>query len=385
MKKTSIITAAVLAASFGLVGCGGGSSSDPSAVTTLSGKAIDPELVGATVCFDINDNGTCESNEPKKMTDMNGAYEMTVSLDDIKSGATLLVEGGYDRVTKMPFVGTMTAMIDEANLRAQMITPLTTLVYERAMAAKLSMEEAQAEVAALLGLTSAELQENMVTLANGGEEKALQVALTLQKSAEFAAVEGKESREFYKDMAQEMGSENASRMENVIEDSKSELTTLITASAEKNLSGMEALRVQSLAEAMEEFDTFVNVESYTMGVAKMQEKIADMTETQLAGYLTDITALIDEIEVSVNEVNLLAAEQMLRSSDISEDLISEVAPILAAMDGFDINTGFGMAVDMMEEVEVKVELLNSITEAQYNEMIVKLKAMETTFEMPVQQ
>jgi hypothetical protein len=51
-----------------LVACGGGGRArrrrPPSTDVSITGKAVDGALQGATACYDLNDNGACDSGEP---------------------------------------------------------------------------------------------------------------------------------------------------------------------------------------------------------------------------------------------------------------------------------------------------------------------------------
>lgn len=385
MKKTSIIAVTALVAGFGLVGCGGGGSASGSTETTVQGTAVDPELVGATVCLDINNNGECETTEPSVKTDMNGTYSMTVSQDDMIAGATLLVQGGYDRVTKMPFTGTMTAMIDEANLAAQqMITPLTTLVYETAMAADMNMTAAQERVASVLGLTVEELQANMLELEDQG---ALQAAMALQQAAELAT-DTNDTRAFYRAIAEEMSVPEI----DLLEVGGSTLGTLIATIADQNLSGVEQLRVQYFAEAMDVMNVISDSELYAMSVERMQEMIADMNISGITGELeTDyelVSNFVDAIMVlSPDDVEVYVTEHLLEAAGVAQELIDPVTEVIIANAEITVDTAFGMMSEIMvqNETEIKTKLVDTLdyseAEAQtkYDEMVLKLETMEAAF------
>lgn len=121
-----------------LAACGGGSQTPvtvPAAATaTISGKAVDGPLQGATACYDINDNGNCDAAEPSfGPTDAEGAFRITVPL----------TEAGRHRVVVMVPASaidkdTGTAVGSAFTLRAPasgngadhsvFVSPLTTLV-----------------------------------------------------------------------------------------------------------------------------------------------------------------------------------------------------------------------------------------------------------------
>ena len=370
MKKINIMTAAVLAASFGLVGCGGGggagTASASAASTTVQGTAVDPELIGAIVCLDNNGDNVCDSVSVK--TNMDGKYSITVNTSDIEAGTTLLVQGGYDRVTKMPFVGTMTAMIDEnSDLAKQMITPLTTLVYERAMAVPETMEEAQQEVADLLGLTYDEVQANMLKLTNNA---ALKAAMAMQQAAELAA-EANDTRAFYQAMAD--------RKWDTYNDNLSGLMTY----AAGDLDNAKKLKVQYFTQAMDMMNGYwiqFNTEYNVMSVEQIQEMIAEgKTYSQIAStMLTDMISGEDEMEAFVTEHLLLAA-------GVSQDIIDQVMNTTIVDDArIAIDTSFTVMITIMGdyEDEIKAQLDSNASEAQtkYDAIIDQLKAMKSEFE-----
>ncbi|SFV68500.1 hypothetical protein MNB_SV-10-1291 [hydrothermal vent metagenome] len=198
MKKTSLIAAA-LVASFGIVGCGGGSSSDGAAVSTkdvaVSGKAIDPELISATVCLDLNRDGNCSANELSATTDGNGKYQLNVSSDQMNGNYSLVAVNGVDEESGEAFKGTLIADI---NGTSQNITPLTTLMHEQMQYGSDQMQKMEDSV----GLSFDDMQKNIITLANDGNTTALKVALVLEKSAE--AIDPKDTIKFFEDLAQKI-------------------------------------------------------------------------------------------------------------------------------------------------------------------------------------
>jgi len=113
-----------LAAILTLTGCGSSSSNDTTS-KTISGVAVDPELVGSNVFVDANQNGEYDPGELNTTTDANGTYTLNIPKADLDK--PLVVMGGYDKVTMEDFNGTFETLIDP-NAAQQNITPLTTLV-----------------------------------------------------------------------------------------------------------------------------------------------------------------------------------------------------------------------------------------------------------------
>lgn len=62
-----------------LAACGGGSTSNESPATSISGKAIDGYIIGATVFLDLNFNGQLDANEPSTITEDAGEFTLSIS------------------------------------------------------------------------------------------------------------------------------------------------------------------------------------------------------------------------------------------------------------------------------------------------------------------
>lgn len=140
---------------------GGGSTATP----TISGKAIDGYLAGATVCLDVNNNGVCDAGEPSAVTDGNGAFSIPYSGD--ATGKTLLVQvtpttKDLSRPAGFQFPASFTLSQIVQSPPAQVVSPLTTLVSAQ-MQTGLSRSQALAAVQGLLG---AQVDPNADYLAN---------------------------------------------------------------------------------------------------------------------------------------------------------------------------------------------------------------------------
>lgn len=118
-----------------LSACGGGGSTTPASGSSTpsspvssttspanaSGQVINSYITGATVTLDINDDGICDSSEPKTVTDATGHYQFTGQGQHL-----VCATGGTNTVTAQPFVGSLTAPAG-----ATVVTPLTTIVVEQ--------------------------------------------------------------------------------------------------------------------------------------------------------------------------------------------------------------------------------------------------------------
>ncbi|WP_048989162.1 hypothetical protein [Burkholderia cenocepacia] len=146
-----------------LAACGGGGDSgQPSAgggatpttpTPTITGKAIDGYLAGATVCLDLNNNGVCDAGEPSAITDATGQFAISYSGD--ATGKTLLAQvtpatKDLSRPAGFQFPASFTLSRVVQSSANQVVTPLTTLVTAQ-MQAGLSRTQAISAVQSLLG------------------------------------------------------------------------------------------------------------------------------------------------------------------------------------------------------------------------------------------
>ena len=87
MNFPKTLLASVIA--FSLSACGGDSSSDNGATTpnetniTHAGKAADGYLQYANVCLDLNNNKSCDDDEPSATTDENGSFTLDVTQEQL--------------------------------------------------------------------------------------------------------------------------------------------------------------------------------------------------------------------------------------------------------------------------------------------------------------
>ena len=185
----SLISAALLAA------CGSGS--DAPAMATINGVVADGALQGATVCYDLNDNGACDAGEPASAaTDADGKYTLSVLASE--SGRHVLIANvpasainkdtgaaiGVALTFKSPATGTPGA-------QAVFVSALTTAVVDIAQDSGKSVADAVAQVKASLNLAASPLAD--FTGANGPADAALAArALTavLVETTKLAAVGG---------------------------------------------------------------------------------------------------------------------------------------------------------------------------------------------------
>jgi hypothetical protein len=160
---------ALAAAVLTLTACGGDSSSTPATPQSLSGVVIDGPLQGATVCLDLNKNGSCDSGEPtSSTTDASGAYTITgLTAEQVSSGAPLIAvipATAVDTSTGAT-VGTAYTLQAPAG-KPSVISPITNMV-QAGIAQGLTQAQSEAAVAAQLQVNATNLYNNYVASSSG--------------------------------------------------------------------------------------------------------------------------------------------------------------------------------------------------------------------------
>ena len=158
-----------------LSGCGGGgggsAGSDAPAAGTppavplmqVSGVVADGPLQGARVCLDTNDNGSCEAEEPtSSVTDSEGRY--TLQVPQGLMGRHALVAAvpatAVDKDNPGQVLGTAYALrAPPTTANTVFVSPLTTLVADAAVRARISPAEADRVVQQQLGMTNSPLSD----------------------------------------------------------------------------------------------------------------------------------------------------------------------------------------------------------------------------------
>ena len=144
---TRLLTLAALAGTLILSACGGGggggasnssaggggSASAPEAVAqvSLSGIVADGLIQGAQVCYDINNNGRCEADEPSAVTTSNGSYSLSVpaSLAGKHAVVAFVPVGAVDADTgpvTQPY--TLSSPPNSNTVASIFVSPITTIV-----------------------------------------------------------------------------------------------------------------------------------------------------------------------------------------------------------------------------------------------------------------
>lgn len=178
-----------LALSLALTACGGGgggeSLSGIESQTQLSGQVMDGYIQGATVCLDLNDNGSCDTNEPSTVSGAQGAYVLNHSTAVNLSGLSILANVPVGALDQDGPVYTAYQMRTTAQAPA-LVTPLTTLaVYDMKTSGATWTQAQQAVSLRLAGDASAiNFAQDYVAQANATlHATARSVASSLQTSA----------------------------------------------------------------------------------------------------------------------------------------------------------------------------------------------------------
>lgn len=174
-----------LAALFALSGC----DSTDLQTRTITGKAIDPYLAGATVCLG-DDDQQCLSDETSVTTDENGSYTLTVSGTHFDESHTIIVTGGHDIETDTNFTGSVVALHYDGNTTVN-VSPLTTFAYARIKEANATTHQARHAIEAnLTTLFQCDVHTDVVAEADHNHTAGLKAALKLARGAELLDANG---------------------------------------------------------------------------------------------------------------------------------------------------------------------------------------------------
>lgn len=151
-----------------LQACGGsdGDNTDPppSGPVAFTGVVADGPLQGASVCYDLNDDGACNVGEPEDKTDADGTYSFDVDAAAAGKHAVLAFVPA-DAIDKDTGTAVGAAFLlkspptGSAGAQAVFVSPLTTVVADLAASSGSSVAEATAQVQAQLGLSASPMTD----------------------------------------------------------------------------------------------------------------------------------------------------------------------------------------------------------------------------------
>jgi len=191
LKGKKIALSIVAAATMTFVGCGGGSSSNNSTPTKVTGTSIDGYISGALVKLDGK----------TAKTDANGKWTITVPTALTKT-SIVSTTGGTDTATGAKFEGRISA-IASANEQV-VVTPVTSLVVPLVKQGK-SATKAEASIAKQIGVPVTSISADPIKALKSktpadklAAQKVIKTALLVQKIAEGLAksVSAADSKQF---------------------------------------------------------------------------------------------------------------------------------------------------------------------------------------------
>ena len=199
-----VLASTLLASAALLSGCGGGGSAAepppaapltptpaPPATVAISGKAVDGALSGATACYDLNDNGACDSGEPSATTAGDGGFTLAVQPADAgKHRVVVMVPATAIDADTGAAVGTAYTLQAPASgnsaAHSVFVSPLSTLVQGHADANGVGLADATALVQAQAGLAVSPLAD-FTASANADNKLAALVARLVQATTRAPA------------------------------------------------------------------------------------------------------------------------------------------------------------------------------------------------------
>lgn len=255
----------------GPVGGGGGGGNDGGnnggdAPITISGKAADGYLAGATVCVDVNANMRCDEDEPKATTVAGGAFTIEVP-DDIDASAHAIVvevnEATIDEDTGFA-VGKPFVLSAPAG-QSEFISPITTIVHGILQQnPALTLDEVVTQVKLSIGASSdISLFEDYVAAKQDAESDVAESYARLHKIAQVSAKVLAENHEAIMAAAANQGIDPAQ--------ANAALVALVTNQAIDLL--------EDAAEAVDEVGDDFDIEEFNVpaaNVADLTKRIADV-------------------------------------------------------------------------------------------------------------
>jgi hypothetical protein len=159
----------------------------------VPGSATDPVIhaghyQGAKVCADANDNGKCETGEQAAVTDANGQFSLAVTsgapiIADIGTGAVNTADGSTNP-TRNVFRTSVAQLAEQAG--SVVIGPASTEVVRQMEANSSSYATEKANLAARLGVTSAQVLADPAGLSGAAQSALLREEVPLTTRFAYA-------------------------------------------------------------------------------------------------------------------------------------------------------------------------------------------------------
>ena len=186
MKIRKTIPLAVsMAALLAMTGCADTKAGNTTVITINKAvHAQDGNIEGATICLDLNTNGTCDTDEPFTTSDILGQGKIDATKEQTEL-YPLVVSGGTDTGTNKPFVGTLTAPAGST-----MVTPLSSAVQALVKSGK-THKEAETAVKVAFGIPDTiELKtfDAFDSAENGTEEEKVQAQKVMAQQTKLQII-----------------------------------------------------------------------------------------------------------------------------------------------------------------------------------------------------
>jgi len=135
------------------VGAANGGSTPGETSTAVSGRVADGYIRGAVVCVDLNENQSCDANEPSAVTIEGGVYNLDVPSD--ASDKSIIADIPAEAIDEDTGETVGRALVFAAPAeRPEFLSPMTTLVVEELRNnPALDLDSAEASLKTMLGVT----------------------------------------------------------------------------------------------------------------------------------------------------------------------------------------------------------------------------------------
>ena len=307
MNFPKTLLASVIA--FSLSACGGDSSSDNGATTpnetniTHAGKAADGYLQYANVCLDLNNNKSCDDDEPSATTDENGSFTLDVTQEQLDLHH-LLVEVIANQTidSDAPGVLLTKGYSLTAPAGSDFVSPISTFIQnqiEKGNSAEEAIQFVQAQLGTDLDITKDYIAEKQSTSLSDAEKAEFE---KLHKVAQVTATVLGDKLDELKDSAAQNGISNKDLM-NVITEEVSNAVAVIVSSVQ---SAGGAFDVGSVANSVKDEHINITTENLQDKVdvnnAALESKkasVAELAENEGLLWLGSNTGITPRLEYGV--------------------------------------------------------------------------------------
>ena len=271
---------------------------------SINGRVADGYLQGATVCIDMNENGSCDTGEPTAISGQGGTYQLDIPANG--TGKPIIADvpaSAIDEDTGEP-IGKRLTLSTPAD-RPGFISPITTLVHEELKSnPNLSIDDAEGAVLEVLGMDSddgASLFEDYVAEQDSDDEQQAERYRFLHQTARVVATMMDDIQQHIEQAAVDNGLDlsadetSLQAMRQLIREEVRELLPEISLAVAEEILGQESANEETGSPASEIF----------VDTAKLIEKL-DREEPS--------TELIDKLDAirDAADVERVAMEKLLK-------------------------------------------------------------------------